>query len=89
MKLGRAIVAVLAVLVWVLSAPLAMASGSCIAMGADCEGPCGVSSCATAGPVAGEIVPAVARLALGAVPGSPNPTLDLPDLPPRSILLSA
>lgn len=41
-------VAVLAVLVWALSAPLAMASDHCMAMGAMCEGPCGASGCAVA-----------------------------------------
>jgi hypothetical protein len=89
MKAGRVVVALLAVFLLVLSGPLAMASGGCMAMGADCEGPCGVSSCATAGPVMGEIVPPVARVAFGAALGFPSAALDLPDLPPRSILLLA
>ncbi len=89
MKPGRTIVAVLAALVWALSAPLAMASGNCMAMGADCEGPCGVSSCATAGPLIGDIVLAVARAAPSTVSGFPSAPLAVPDLPPRSILLSA
>lgn len=42
------VVAVIAVVVLGLAAPLAMASDNCMAMGAMCEGPCGASSCAIA-----------------------------------------
>jgi hypothetical protein len=45
MRHWRLLVALLAVFVWGLSAPLAMASDHCLSMGAVCEGPCGASSC--------------------------------------------
>lgn len=82
-------VAVLTVIVWVLSAPLAMASGDCMAMGADCEGPCGASSCAVAGPISDGIVPAVAGVPQRTATRFPSAPLTLPEPPPRSTLLSA
>jgi len=48
MKRWNVTVAVIAVVVLGLAAPLAMASNNCMAMGAMCEGPCGASSCAIA-----------------------------------------
>lgn len=89
MKTGPMVVAVFAILVWASSAPLAMAPGDCMAMWADCEGPCGVSSCVAPGFIADDIVPAVARVPSGAAPGWPSAPLRLPDLPPRTTLLSA
>jgi len=89
MKIGHMVVVVFAILVWALSAPLAMASGDCMAMGADCEGPCGVSSCAAAGPVADGIALLVAGIPISTVTGLPSAPLARPEPPPRSTLLSA
>jgi hypothetical protein len=50
MKRWNVLVAVIAVVVLGLAAPLAMASNNCMAMGTMCEGPCGASSCAIAQP---------------------------------------
>ena len=48
MKWSRPFLALLMAVVWLLAAALAMASDSCMAMRAMCEGPCGASSCAIA-----------------------------------------
>ena len=50
MRVARRFLALLMAVVWLLAAPLAMASDSCMAMGAMCEGPCGATSCAVSGP---------------------------------------
>lgn len=49
MRVARPFLALLIAVVWLLAAPLAMASDSCMAMGAMCEGPCGATSCAVSG----------------------------------------
>lgn len=49
MRHWRLAVTLLAVVVWGLSAPLAMASDHCMAMGATCEGPCGATPWAVSG----------------------------------------
>jgi hypothetical protein len=86
MKSPRGAVAIIAIVVWVLSAPLAMASSHCMGMGAMCEGPCGASPCAVA------VQPEVAA----PIPVTPAPvpasdalvTTSLPlfDPPPRTLL---
>lgn len=81
MKHCRAAVAVLAVLVWVLSAPLAMASDNCMAMSAMCEGPCGASSCVVSTPPthgASELTIAAHPLVTSHVPDAPAVVLELP-----------
>jgi len=89
MNRWRAVVAVIAVAVWALSAPLAVASNNCIAMGAMCEGPCGVSSCATSNVLVSNILLAVASVSPRPPEGFPCSLLALPDPPPRATLLSA
>ncbi len=91
MNRWRAVVAVLAVAVWALSAPLAMASNNCLAMGAMCEGPCGVSSCATSNVPVSDILLLLAVTSVSPRPpeGFPCALLSLPDPPPRTTLLSA
>lgn len=89
MKTFRVIVAVVAVLVWGLSAPLAMASDHCMAMGAMCEGPCGAS--------ASTMAPFTTRTApdeIGAGPILPpnhatSVPLSNPEPPPKLLLRSA
>jgi len=53
----RGTITVVVLVLWVLLGPLAVALGSCAAMGAMCEGPCATSSCAILSPTCG-IVPA-------------------------------
>src|SRR2546426_14314 len=89
MNRWRAVVAVIAVAVWALSAPLAMASNNCTAMGAMCEGPCGVASCATSNVPVSNILLAVASVSPRPPESFPCALLALPDPPPRATLLFA
>lgn len=82
--------AVIAVVVWVLGAPLAAASSDCMAMGAMCEGPCGASSCLTpGGPVSAVILATVAIVSPRAPEDFASAPLALADPPPRPALHSA
>ena len=90
MRVCRAAVAVIAVVVWALSAPLAMASGDCMAMGAMCEGPCGASSClTTSAPVSPVILATIAIVSPRAPEDLASVPLALTDPPPRPVLHSA
>src|SRR2546425_621223 len=90
MRACRAAVAVVAVVVWALSAPLAMASGDCMAMGAMCEGPCGASSClTTSAPVSQVVLATIATLSPRAPEDFASLPLALADPPPRPALHSA
>jgi hypothetical protein len=42
----RGLATAVVLIVWVAFGPVAMALGGCAAMGATCEGPCGISFCA-------------------------------------------
>lgn len=88
MKRGRLVVALLAVLVWGLSAPLAMASDHCMAMGATCEGPCGATSCAVSSPHS--VAYGDSLMLAGPLPAEhvPLPTLRVADPPPKPLLRS-
>lgn len=85
MKRYRLVVAVIVVVLWGLSAPLAMASNNCMAMGAMCEGPCGASPGALAQWVdAIPVDPAMPGIML--VPGHASAApLKVPELPPKSL----
>ena len=86
MKSARGVVAIIVTVVWVLSAPLAMASNHCMGMGAMCEGPCGTSPCAVVGQpemTAPVLVSPVLATALEALVSTPPPLLDPP---PRAVL---
>ena len=76
------------VVVWVLAAPLASATGACAAMSGLCEGPCGAASCAVIAPSMA-VLTVVDRLPAETSDGFPSASLRLPELPPRSLLLSA
>lgn len=83
-KRWGALVAVIVVAVLALGAPLAMASSSCMAMGAMCEGPCGASSCVTA-PLVSEV--AFDQAPLAATPWAvhvPSAPLTVHKRPPKS-----
>jgi hypothetical protein len=81
-------VAVVAVLVWVLSAPLAMASDNCMAMGAMCEGPCGAGSCVVSQHVDGRAFHQIAAEVISAADHAVTAALPAPDLPPKLLTLS-
>ena len=73
----------------VVWAPLSWASGNCAAMGGMCEGPCGVASYVPAGVPAGPGLPFTGSLLMQDSDEPPSAILTLPELPPRSSLLSA
>lgn len=84
MRRWRLLVVVIGVVVWGLSAPLAMASNDCMTMGAICEGPCGAYQCATTpfdGTAAFHQLLPVVLPSSGNVPSAP---LQVPELPPKS-----
>ena len=89
MKKCRAVVAVIAVILLGLAAPLAVAADNCMAMGAMCEGPCGSSSCAVAqfvgetsfDPALPDVMQSTEHIA--------SVTLQVPELPPKSLSRSA
>ena len=88
MRTARAAIAVIAVMVWVLSAPLAMASNNCMAMGAMCEGPCGASSCATTTTPVTYVFFAIAAVSPPPPEWIVGTVLARPDPPPRTTSLS-
>jgi hypothetical protein len=88
MRTYRPVVAVIAILVWVLSAPLAMAFDNCMAMGAMCEGPCGTSSCITTATPVVHLVCATAAVSTRPLAEFVGTVLALPDPPPRASSLS-
>jgi hypothetical protein len=90
MRACRIAIAVLAVGLWAFAAPLAMASDSCMAMGAMCEGPCGIASCiTTSAPVVPVALAKIATLSPAAPDDVSTALLALPDPPPRPSLHSA
>jgi len=85
---ARTILVVMVLAVWVLAAPLASASGACAAMGGMCEGPCGAASCGSPMLVTETVLPLAASLIVLASDRAPSAVVRLPDLPPKSPLLS-
>ena len=84
-------VALLLVLVasLVLLAPLSHASDNCAAMGAACEGLCGVASCVAVGAPISPRLPLASDLVVQGSEEPPSATPALIELPPRPSLLSA
>lgn len=74
---------VIAVLVWGLSAPLAMAFSHCVTMGAMCEGPCGASSCVTSVARHAPSIGIVASAEPRTLDRIPQTSLEAPELPPK------
>lgn len=89
MKRWRVIVAVIAVVVWGLTAPLALASSNCMAMGAMGEGPCGASSCAVAQFAGGTALDQATREIAQSADHVVSAPLKVPELPPKSLSHSA
>ena len=88
MRTYRAVVAVIAIALWVLSPPLAMASNNCMTMGAMCEGPCGASSCATTTTPVTYVFFAIATVSPQSSEWLVGTVLALPDPPPRASSLT-
>jgi len=86
---SRRAIALCILAVWVLLGPIAMAFDGCAAMGAMCEGPCGISSCAIFTPAL-SIAPAPASsLYVAADRHLPANALAALELPPKSLSYSA
>lgn len=83
---ARRCLVVLVVIAWFVMGPLAMAFDGCAVMGAMCEGPCGISSCAVfpPGPPATPAIVAYLDLPAPEQPGSGSLTAlePPPKLPP-------
>ena len=83
------VVVLVAVVLWGLSAPLAMASNNCVAMGAMCEGPCGALSAIPSAVPNGTMLEPARDLALPARPGLPGTLSRVLEPPPKSVPLVA
>ncbi|MGH7365525.1 MAG: hypothetical protein ACREK9_03870 [Candidatus Rokuibacteriota bacterium] len=73
--------------VWVLAGPVAMAFDGCSAMGAMCEGPCGMIACPIAAPPVAVAPKVVYAVVAGAVQSVPEVIARALDLPPKSASL--
>ena len=89
MRSWRSLVAIIAVVMWIVAAPLAMASNNCMAMGALCEGPCGATPCVVSQHVD---APTVAQVGAGVTLADDRAVatpLKVPKPPPRLPAFSA
>jgi hypothetical protein len=79
-------IALIALVLWFVAGPLAAVFGACAAMGAMCEGPCGVGPCAILLIV--PLAPVLFLLGITAPIVRPLPTIAvrLVDPPPRPVL---
>ncbi len=77
--------ALIALVLWVVAGPLAAVFGACAAMGAMCEGPCGVGPCAMLLLVT--LTPTLLVLGITPSVGRSVPTVlvHLVDPPPRPV----
>jgi cytochrome c oxidase assembly factor CtaG len=80
--------ALIALVLWIVAGPLAAVFGACAAMGAMCEGPCGVGPCAILFLVAVAPVLLVLGVTVPIVRSAPTIVVRLFDPPPRGVLLS-
>ena len=78
--------ALLALIFWVVLGPLAAVFGSCAAMGAMCEGPCGVGPCAILLVTALAAVLLILGIAAPIGRSMPMVFVRLLDPPPRPVL---
>jgi len=86
---ARRLIIMVGLTMWLLWAPVAIAFGGCVGMGATCDGPCLLVSYALP-TVPGSVV----LQAVEPLPGDPPVYLPTPDLkvptpPPRSVLFSS
>ena len=83
------VVAVIAVLVWGLSAPLASASHNCVTMSAMCDGPCGALTAVVWAPPSVPLPEHLSNVARASLEPLPLPLLSSREPPPKSVPLSA
>lgn len=83
----RSILMVAFLAVWVLAGPIAMAFDGCAAMGAMCEGPCGMIALSVTPPPLATAPEAVDAVAVGVAQGVPEATARAVDPPPKSASL--
>jgi len=88
-RVARTVLVFAMLLVSVLAAPLASATGACAAMGGMCEAPCGAASCAIVTRATPTVLAVMGRLPVQAPDRVLSASLRLPELPPRSLLLPA
>ena len=81
--------AVIAVIVWGLSVPLAAASHNCMTMSAMCDGPCGVLTAVVWAPPSVPSLEHVSSVARPSPKSLPLPLLSSREPPPKSVPLSA
>jgi hypothetical protein len=79
-------IALIALVLWVVAGPLAAVFGACAAMGAMCEGPCGVGPCAILLLVTLSPVLFVLGITAPIVRSLPTIAVRLVDPPPRPAL---
>lgn len=86
---GRGVVAIVTLMLWVVSGPIAMAFDGCAMIGAMCEAPCGLSSYITASSVTDVAAPQPAASLQSPSPVPPAPVSLRPlTPPPKPALLS-
>jgi hypothetical protein len=89
MRRSRIPLAVVTAFVLALAAPLAVASGNCMAMSAMCEGPCGASSCTVPGPVGVAYIQLLTPAEPLSIQHVPQTVLKVSDPPPKPLFRSA
>ena len=87
----RSAAVLLFLVLWVLAGPIASTFGCCDAMCAMCEGPCGAGPCVVFTPMLSVLtVPVIARVGpLATSMQLLGLALPLPEVPPKSLFLSA
>jgi hypothetical protein len=80
--------ALIALVLWTVAGPLAAVFGACAAMGAMCEGPCGMGPCALLLLIMATPVLLVLGNTMPLVRPVPMIMVRLLDPPPRSVLVS-
>ncbi len=85
MKRRRLTVVAITVLVWGLSALLGMASYDCMTMSAMCVGPCGAHQGVPCGFVSDSAPSQVSLAFAPSVDGVSSASLQIPELPPKSL----
>lgn len=86
---SRRVVVLCILVMWALVGPIAMAFDGCAAMGAMCEGPCGISSFATFIPVLSIALADVSPVHVAADLHLPANAVAGPEPPPKFLSRSA
>ena len=86
---SRYTAALMLLLFWALAGPVAASFGACAAMGAMCEGPCGVGPAIYSVPTALRVVPVLASVENQPFRAPLPVSLPLPETPPKPRFPSA